>query len=203
VRWRARTVVQQHDALRARRPQLKRDPLGSATRCFHPLCRLPRLLLLLSWAALVSLQMPFGSFSLLGRVGGGRLRVGESSLRSPSQAQLVCHGAVAQPWSGTQGSFTNTPWMEPLIVLSVSAFVVTGRQQPAPCVSPGAIMLATRSRCGTIPLITSARSLNRALVWQTTHNSPPDLSCLGSASQSTRGRSALPNMRLKLAGARE
>jgi hypothetical protein len=30
VRWRARTVVQQHCALRARRPQLKRDPLGGS-----------------------------------------------------------------------------------------------------------------------------------------------------------------------------
>jgi len=29
VRWRARTIVQQHRALRASRPQLKRDPLGS------------------------------------------------------------------------------------------------------------------------------------------------------------------------------
>ena len=27
--WRARTIVQQHRALRASRPQLKRDPLGS------------------------------------------------------------------------------------------------------------------------------------------------------------------------------
>jgi len=30
VRWRARTVVQQHGALRARRPQLKRDPLNGS-----------------------------------------------------------------------------------------------------------------------------------------------------------------------------
>ena len=31
VRWRARTIVQRHGALRARRPQLKRDPLGRET----------------------------------------------------------------------------------------------------------------------------------------------------------------------------
>jgi hypothetical protein len=31
VRWRARTIVQLHCALRASRPQLKRDPLGRAT----------------------------------------------------------------------------------------------------------------------------------------------------------------------------
>ena len=30
MRWRARTIVQLHDALRASRPQLKRDPLGGA-----------------------------------------------------------------------------------------------------------------------------------------------------------------------------
>jgi len=30
VRWRARTIVQLHRALQASRPQLKRDPLGSA-----------------------------------------------------------------------------------------------------------------------------------------------------------------------------
>jgi len=29
VRWRARTIVQPHSALRASRPQLKRDPLGT------------------------------------------------------------------------------------------------------------------------------------------------------------------------------
>ena len=29
MRWRARTIVQQHGALRACRPQLKRDPLGT------------------------------------------------------------------------------------------------------------------------------------------------------------------------------
>ncbi len=32
MRWRARTVVQYYGALRASRPQLKRDPLGSSTR---------------------------------------------------------------------------------------------------------------------------------------------------------------------------
>ena len=31
MRWRARTIVQLHYALRATRPQLKRDPLGSVT----------------------------------------------------------------------------------------------------------------------------------------------------------------------------
>jgi len=32
VRWRAQTIVQRHGALRARRPQLKRDPLDSAVK---------------------------------------------------------------------------------------------------------------------------------------------------------------------------
>ena len=32
MRWRARTYVQLHGALRARRPQLKRDPLGRCVR---------------------------------------------------------------------------------------------------------------------------------------------------------------------------
>src|SRR5258708_4332168 len=43
VRWRARTIVQRHGALRANRPQLKRDPLGSAHRnpMTHPLQPLP------------------------------------------------------------------------------------------------------------------------------------------------------------------
>src|SRR5712691_5857341 len=31
VRWRARTIVQRHGALRARRPQRKRTPLGSSS----------------------------------------------------------------------------------------------------------------------------------------------------------------------------
>src|SRR5438034_10985010 len=33
VRWRARTIVQPHGALRASRPQLKRDPLGGTIGC--------------------------------------------------------------------------------------------------------------------------------------------------------------------------
>ena len=113
--WRARTIVQHHGALRASRPQLKRDPLGSSMR----LSFLPLVGLALLGCSVHRVRAPV-SGGLKATAGCYRLSFGSwvpafppsanlGSLTPPSTIHLRPSGDITPRWAFLGAEFDSLP----------------------------------------------------------------------------------------------
>ena len=180
MRWRAQTIGQQSTRRRAGRPQLKREPLGIADFMFPPLTP----------TTAPALALELGGLALA--ADGLRLLIPawRSTHWESVSGRIVASQPVSGPGSVPWGRGTALVW-DPGVVYE---YVVDGAKyhsqrvsfrghwqpQQARCALHAGIRLVTRSRYGTIQLITNVLSSCQVPVSRTMCRLRQDLSSLGS-----------------------